>query len=82
MMSGGMDGMKFAMRTTKLGKLSGISIARIVKPVGVRLRCEFVSAEHPRIEFEISGDLALGIAKEMELLLPQAQRRKSNPASR
>ncbi len=65
-----------AMRSTKLGKLSGVSIARIVKPVGVRLRCEFESAKHPSVEFEISGDLALGLAKEMELLLPDTQRRK------
>jgi hypothetical protein len=70
------------MRPTKLGKLSGVSISRIVKPVGVRLRCEFVSAKHPSIEIEISGDLALGIAKEMELLLPHAHRRKPKPADR
>ncbi len=65
------------MVTKKLGKLRGVSIARIVKPVGVRLRCEFVSAKQPSIEFEISGDLALGLAKEMALLLPpDAPKRK------
>lgn len=70
------------MRPTKLGKLRGVSIARIVKPVGVRLRCEFDSAKNPSIEFEISGDLALAIAKEMELLLPLAQRRRPKPTDR
>jgi hypothetical protein len=68
MMPGDMDGMEMTQK--KLGQLSGASITRIVKPAGVRLRCEFVSAKHPSIEFEISGDLALGLAKEIELLLP------------
>jgi hypothetical protein len=70
------------MRPTKLGKLRGVSIARIVKPVGVRVRCEFDSARNPSVEFEIPGDLALGIAKEMELLLPLAQRRKPKTTDR
>jgi hypothetical protein len=71
------------MIVKKFGQLSGARITRILKPAGVRLRCEFVSAKHPSIEFEISGDLALGLAKEIELLLPPgaAKRgRKRGPA--
>src|ERR1700733_11137871 len=64
------------MTTRKLGQLCGVNIVRIVEPVGVRLRCEFVSTKHPSIEFEISGDLALGIAKEMEMLLPLSTRKR------
>ncbi len=60
----------FSMLQKKFGQLSGVSITGIAKPVGVRLRCEFASARHPPIEFEIAGDLALGLAKEIELLLP------------
>ncbi len=54
----------------KMGQLSAVKITRIARPVGVRLRCEFLSAKDPSIEFEISGDLALGLAREIELLLP------------
>jgi hypothetical protein len=67
------------MATKKLGQLCGVGIVRIVDPVGVRLRCEFVSLKHPSVEFEISGDLALGIAKEMEMLLSlRTRKRRSN----
>ena len=69
------------MKPKKLGKLSGVSIARIDNPVGMRLSCEFISARQPSIEFEISGDLALGLANEMELLLPP-DTRKSKAARR
>jgi hypothetical protein len=65
------------MATKKLGQLCGVDITRIVDPVGVRVRCEFVSVKHPSFEFEISGDLALGIAKELEMLLPMSARKKS-----
>jgi hypothetical protein len=70
------------MTPKKLGKLSGVSIVRI-EPVGLRLHCEFGSAKKtPSIEFEISGDLALGLAKEMALLLPpDVPRRKRKRAS-
>jgi hypothetical protein len=68
------------MATRKLGQLCGVDIKRIVDPVGVRLRCEFASFKHPSVEFEISGDLALGIAKEMELLLPRSTRKKAKRA--
>jgi hypothetical protein len=69
------------MTSKKLGKLSAVSIVRI-EPVGLRLRCEFVSAKNPSIEFEISGDLALGLAKEMALLLPpDAPRRNRKRAN-
>ena len=69
------------MTTKKLGQLCGVDIVRIVDPVGVRLRCEFVSLKHPSVEFEISGDLALGIAREMEMLLRLAKR-KPKPKSK
>ena len=65
------------MATKKLGQLCGVNITRIVDPVGVRVRCEFVSVKHPSFEFEISGDLALGIAKELEMLLPASARKKA-----
>jgi hypothetical protein len=68
------------MATKKLGQLCGVDITRIVDPVGVRVRCEFVSVKHPSFEFEISGDLALGIAKELEMLLPTSAPKK--PATR
>jgi hypothetical protein len=68
------------MATKKLGQLCGVDITRIVDPVGVRMRCEFVSVKHPSVEFEISGDLALGIATELEMLLPMSARKK--PKSR
>jgi hypothetical protein len=57
------------MATKKLGQLCGVDIVRVMKPVGVRVRCEFVSVKQPFVEFEIAGDLALGIAKELEMLL-------------
>jgi hypothetical protein len=57
------------MATKKLGQLCGVDIVRIMKPVGVRVRCEFVSVKQPFVEFEMAGDLALGIAKELEILL-------------
>ena len=66
------------MTTRKLGQLCGIDIVRIVDPVGVRLRCEFVSLKHPCVEFEISGDLALGIAREMEMLLSLRTRKRKS----
>jgi hypothetical protein len=69
------------MATKKLGQLCGVGITRIVDPVGVRVRCEFVSVKHPTVEFEISGDLALGIAKELEMLLPMSAQKKT-PARR
>jgi hypothetical protein len=69
------------MATKKLGQLCGVDITRIVDPVGVRIRCEFVSVKHPSVEFEMSGDLALGIAKELEMLLPMSAR-KETPARR
>jgi hypothetical protein len=65
------------MATKKLGQLCGVDITRIVDPVGVRVRCEFVSVKHASVEFEISGDLALGIAKELEMLLPLSSRKKA-----
>jgi len=65
------------MATKKLGQLCGVDITRIVDPVGVRMRCEFVSVKHPSFEFEISGDLALGIATELEMLLPMSARKKT-----
>jgi len=68
------------MTTRKLGQLCGVDIVRILDPVGVRLRCEFVSTKHPSVEFEISGDLALGIAKEMEMLLPLSTRKQKSRA--
>jgi hypothetical protein len=68
------------MTIKKLGQLRGVDIVRIVDPVGVRLRCEFVSLKHPTVEFEMSGDLALGIAKEMEMLLPLATRKQKSKA--
>jgi hypothetical protein len=66
------------MATKKLGQLCGAGIVRIVDPVGVRLRCEFVSLKHPSVEFEISGDLALGIAREMEMLLSLRTRKRKS----
>jgi len=68
------------MAIRKLGELSGVYIKRIVKPVGVRLRCEFLAPKIEPIEFEISGDLALAFAKEMENLLPDTK--KQRPARR
>jgi hypothetical protein len=65
----------------KFGQLSGVKITRIAKPAGVRLLCEFLSAKHPPIEFEISGDLALGLAKEIELLLPDSARGRARRRS-
>jgi hypothetical protein len=67
------------MAIKKLGQLCGVNIVRIVNPVGVRVRCEFVSLKHPFVEFEIPGDLALGIAMELEMLLPLISR-KAAPA--
>jgi hypothetical protein len=64
------------MAIRKLGELSGVQIKRIVKPVGVRLRCEFLASKVEPIEFEISGDLALAFAKEMENLLPDSKKRR------
>jgi hypothetical protein len=69
------------MTIKKLGQLCGVNIARIVDPVGVRVRCEFVSVKHPFVEFEIPGDLALGIATELEMLLPLASK-QSTPRAR
>jgi hypothetical protein len=65
------------MATRKLGQLCGVDIVRVMNPVGVRVRCEFVSAKHPFVEFEIAGDLALGIAKELEMLLALSTRKKA-----
>ena len=65
------------MATKKLGQLCGVDIVRIMDPVGVRVRCEFVSVKHPFVEFEITGDLALGIAKELEMLLALSTRKKT-----
>jgi hypothetical protein len=70
------------MTTKKLGQLCGVNIVRIVDPVGVRMRCEFVSVKHPSIEFEIAGDLALGIATEMEMLLPLSRRKQKAKTKR
>jgi len=70
------------MATKKLGQLCGINITRIPALDGVRVRCEFVSVKHQSVEFEISGDLALGIAKELELLLPMSARKRSTPRKR
>jgi hypothetical protein len=75
------------MATRKLGQLCGVDIVRVMKPVGVRVRCEFVSVKQPFIEFEMAGDLALGIAKELEMLLslktpkkPAKPKRRRAPA--
>ena len=57
------------MATRKLGQLCGVDIVRVMNPVGVRVRCEFVSVKQPFVEFEMAGDLALGIAKELLLAL-------------
>lgn len=65
------------MATRKLGQLCGVDIVRVMNPVGVRVRCEFVSLKHPFVEFEIAGDLALGIAKELEMLLSLKARKKA-----
>jgi hypothetical protein len=65
------------MATRKLGQLCGVDIVRVMNPVGVRVRCEFVSVRHPFVEFEIAGDLALGIAKELEMLLALSARKKA-----
>jgi hypothetical protein len=70
------------MATTKLGQLCGINLLRIPDPIGVRVRCEFVSIKHRSVEFEISGDLALGIAKELEMLLPSSARTRKRKAKR
>jgi hypothetical protein len=64
------------MATRKLGQLCGVDIVRVMNPVGVRVRCEFVSLKHPFVEFEMAGDLALGIAKELEMLLALKSRKK------
>jgi len=66
-----------AMATTKLGQLCGINIVRIPDPVGVRVRCEFVSIKHRSVEFEIAGDLAFAIAMELEMLLPISAPKRS-----
>jgi hypothetical protein len=68
------------MATKKIGQLCGIGIRRIVDPVGVRMRCEFVSVKQPSIEFEIAGDLALGIANELEVLLRIRGRKQKSKA--
>jgi hypothetical protein len=70
------------MATTKLGQLCGINIVRIPDPVGVRVRCEFVSIKHRSVEFEIAGDLAFAIAMELEMLLPISAPKRSPPRKR
>jgi hypothetical protein len=70
------------MATRKLGQLCGVDIVRVMRPVGVRVRCEFVSVKQPFVEFEIAGDLALGIAKELEMLLSLQTRKKPATAKR
>jgi hypothetical protein len=70
------------MAIKKLGQLCGVNIVRIVNPVGVRVRCEFVSLKHPFVEFEIPGDLALGIATELEMLLPLISRKQTSTRAR
>ena len=65
------------MATRKLGQLCGVDIVRVMNPVGVRVRCEFVSVKQPFVEFEMAGDLALGIAKELEMLLELKTRKKT-----
>jgi hypothetical protein len=70
------------MAIKKLGQLCGVNIMRIVNPVGVRVRCEFVSVKHPFVEFEIPGDLALGIATELEMLLPLISRKQTSIRTR
>jgi hypothetical protein len=70
------------MATKKLGQLCGVDIVRVMRPVGVRMRCEFVSVKHPFVEFEIAGDLALGIATELQKLLALSTRKKAGPPKR
>jgi hypothetical protein len=65
------------MATRKLGELTSITITRMIKPIGIRLRCGFASAKSEPIEFDLAGYLALAIAKEIEGLLPVADRRKT-----
>jgi hypothetical protein len=65
----------------KYGQLSGVRITRVAKPAGVRLRCEFLSPKHPSIEFDIPGDLALGLAREIELSLPVGARGRKRGAA-